>query len=218
MEIARQRVVARQFRQVAPVGAVDLVVHHARERLARGHRHLEEELELPERLVEDVGEAVVLLGDAQRIVAERVEPFGIRCGDRLDVLARARTRPSSAPTEMPPLTTYLPKSPASYQPMRRIERVVAGPGLAVDRLGALGRQARHGEVALVARPAGPAEMARRAAVAVARDRLEDLDARARRIEIGERIDPQLIVEVGVDVEGKARIEIGGDGEVLADAR
>ena len=42
-----------------PLLVVDLVVRHARQRLARRHLHLQQELQLPARLVEDVGHRVL---------------------------------------------------------------------------------------------------------------------------------------------------------------
>ena len=74
---------------------MQLVMDHARQRLALRHLQAEHELQLPAGFVENVGHAVAAFGDIQRIIGKDIREAFVK-------------RFISVQTLMPPLTTYLP--------------------------------------------------------------------------------------------------------------
>ena len=111
-------------------------------------------------------------------------------------------------TAIPPLTTYLPWSPASYQPPRTSNVSVAGPA----RVPGLRRLAADRGVPGVG---CHAQVPGRARVLVADERTVDLDAAARQVEVAERVRRQVRVQVGVDGERVAGLAVGDEREALA---
>ena len=78
-------------------------------RLALRHLHPQQRLQAEARLVEQIGLAVLALGDRQLAVGE------VAGASRRSVVSISYWF-CSVQTEKPPLTRYLPWSPASYQP------------------------------------------------------------------------------------------------------
>ncbi len=70
LQVARDGIVARGHHVGRPLGIVNLVVHHAAQRLVGGHLHLELELQLPARFIQEIRNAVLVFGDVHLAVGE----------------------------------------------------------------------------------------------------------------------------------------------------
>src|SRR5690606_25376539 len=124
VQLTRLRVQVRQQGQAGPLPVVDLVVGHARQRLAVRHLHAQQELLLPAGLVEHVGDAVAGLRDVERAAGEgRLAPL---------VQAHERVRRAAAVDDV--LAVVAGVVPAAAD----VQEVVADAGLA-----------GHADVALV---------------------------------------------------------------------
>jgi len=154
-------------------------VHHARLRLALGHLHLEQELELPAGLVEQVGDPVPPLGDVHGPIRERA--------GRLAEVPRALVEVEERPSRHGAVDHVLAVVPGVVPATRHVERVVAAGGRRAGNL-------------LVGEVAGGTSESR-----LARVRHGDLDAGAVVEEIRQGVVLQRAVDAGADREGAAAL-------------
>ncbi len=193
VEFALLRVVARQQRQPGPLLVVDLVVRHSGQRLSVRHLHLQQELQLPAGLVEDVGHLVAALGDVERTVAEL---RGLPGAGVQRALVGAEQLPGGDAAVDDVLAVISGVVPAAGD----VEGVVAHAGLA----GHLG-------VAPVGRRA---HVSGGAAVAGA-ESVADRGAAALRVVVLRGVQTQPLVGGRADVEGAAGLTVGDQRVALA---
>ena len=157
-----------------------------------------QELQLPARLVEDVGHAVAALGHAQGAVAQGRAEAGRRRG--LGALEGAQ---------------QLVGGDAAVDDVLAVVARVVPAAADVEPVVADARLAGHVGVTLVGRHA---EVAGRAGVLRADQRAVDGDAAALDVEELQRVRAQLVVDRRRDVERVAGLAVGHEGEARAPRR
>ncbi len=193
VQLALLGVVAGQQRQTGPRLVVDLVVGHAGQRLPLGHLHLQQEVQFPADLVEDVRHLVAALRDGEGAVAEL---RGLARAGVQRALVGAEQLPGGDAAVDDVLAVVAGVVPAAGD----VEGVVADAGLTGD----LG-------VPLVGRDA---HVSGRAAVARAQ-LVADRGAAALRVVVLRGVGAQPLVGGGADVEGAAGLPVGDQGVALA---
>ncbi len=116
-----------------PLCVVDLVVHHPGKRLTVRHHHCKQELQLPSRLVEQIGNAVAAFGNARKPIAEDGRGSTAKDTAALECRQQLRDRDRTVDRVFAVVAGIVPAA-------GNVETIGAGP-VAIERLGLVASQA-----------------------------------------------------------------------------